>query len=303
MTKDSAISSLPLSTPMDIRLNITKLANVAHPLRWGIIGAGSISDQWVRCLHECEGATVTAVAARSADRAKEFATKHGITSAYSSYAEMVVALVALDVDIVYVGKITRLHKEHSLLAIEAGTIGEVLMTQSDFFDPIYAIQAAPLAFGAQVTPTAITAAGQKASGAIVEYGDDKCAILTFPPFNSELAEVTEFIGTKGRITLEQPGHCPTRITIRIPPPNGVPSRYRTANAPAPTQHFEYPLPAAVRIPKASPNQQGFLCQAQTIHRCLASGLRECPQYNQEESLHAMDLLTKINEVKQAIAQQ
>ena len=75
MTKDSATSDFPLSTPMDVRLGITKLVDVAFPLRWGIIGAGSISDQWVRCLRECEGATVTAVAARSADRAKEFAAK------------------------------------------------------------------------------------------------------------------------------------------------------------------------------------------------------------------------------------
>ena len=344
---NSATSDLPLWTPMDVRLGITKSADVAFPLRWGIIGASRISAQWVMCLHACEGATVTAVAAREADRAKEFAAKYGITSAYGSYAEMV---AAEDVDIVYVGTITRLHKAHSLLAIEAskhvlcekplaenasdaramyaaakekdvmlqdgmwtrffpaveharaaieaGTIGEVVMTQSDFFDPIYTIQAAPLAFGAQAVPTAITVAGRKAGGAIVEYGDDKCAVLTFPPFNCELPEVTEFIGTKGRITLEQPGHCPTRITIRVPPPNGVPSRYRTANAPAPVQHFEYPLPGSVSIPTAFPNQHGFLYQAEAVHRCLAAGLRQCPQYNQDESLHAMDLLTEINKAKQ-----
>ena len=351
MTKNSSTSELPLSTPMDVRLGMTKSADVTFPLRWGIIGAGSISDQWVRCLRECEGATVTAIAARSAARAQEFALKHDITSSYGNYAEMV---TATDVDIVYVGTITKLHKEHSLLAIEAGkhvlcekplaenvsdardmyaaaakkgvmlqdgmwtrffpaveharisieagTIGEVVMTQSDFFDPIYAIQAAPLAFGAQAIPTAIVAAGRNASGAIVEYGENRCAILTFPPANSELAEVTELIGTKGRITLEQPGHCPTRITIRVPPANGVPSRYRTANAPAPTQYFEYPLPGGVSIPKGSPNQHGFLYQAEAIHRCLASGLRECPQYNQEESLHAMDLLTEINKAQEVTAQ-
>ena len=351
MAMNSATSDLPLWTPMDVRLGITKSADVAFPLRWGIIGAGRISAQWVMCLHACEGATVTAVAAREADRAKEFAAKYGITSAYGSYAQMV---AAEDVDIVYVGTITRLHKAHSLLAIEAskhvlcekplaenasdaramyaaakekdvmlqdgmwtrffpaveharaaieaGTIGEVVMTQSDFFDPIYTIQAAPLAFGAQAVPTAITVAGRKAGGAIVEYGSDKCAVLTFPPFNCELPEVTEFIGTKGRITLEQPGHCPTRITIRVSPPNGVPSRYRTANAPAPVQHFEYPLPGSVSIPTAFPNQHGFLYQAEAVHRCLAAGLRQCPQYNQDESLHAMDLLTEINKAKQAAAQ-
>ena len=348
---DLATSHLSLSIPMDIRLNITKSVDVAFPLRWGIIGAGSISAQWVMCLRECEGATVSAVAARSADRAKEFAAKYDITSAYGNCAEMV---AAPEVDIVYIGTITRLHKEHSLLAIEAGKhvlcekplaenvsdaramyvaaaekevmlqdgmwtrffpameharaameagiIGEVVMTQSDFFDPIYAIQAAPLAFGVEAVPTAIATAGRKASGAIVEYGDDKCAILTFPPSNCELAEVTEFIGTKGRITLEQPGHCPTWVTIRVPPPNGVPSRYRTANAPAPVQHFEYPLPGTVSIPRASPNQHGFLYQAEAIHRCLAADLRVCPQYNQEESLHAMDLLTEINKVKQTATQ-
>ena len=38
-------------------------------------------------------------------------------AAYDSYAEVV---AAPDLDIVYVGTITRLHKEHSLLAVEAG---------------------------------------------------------------------------------------------------------------------------------------------------------------------------------------
>ena len=81
-----------------------------------------------------------------------------------------------------------------------------------------------------------------------------------------------------------------------------PRAIRTANAPAPVQLFEYPLPGAVSIPRASPNQHGFLYQAEAIHRCLAADLRVCPQYNQEESLHAMDLLTEINKVKQAAAQ-
>ena len=39
--------------------------------------------------------------------------------------------------------------------------------------------------------------------------------LTFPPYMSEFPEVTEIIGTDGRITLE-PTHCPATITIRVP---------------------------------------------------------------------------------------
>lgn len=184
--------------------------------------------------------------------------------------------------------------EHARALVEDGSIGDVLIVQSDFFDPIYAIQAAPLGFGSAAKPTAITALGQKTGGAIIQYGEDKSAILTFPPKNCELPEVTELIGTEGRITLERPAHCPTRISVRIPPINGVPSQYRGSNTPAPVQHFEYPIPISNRMATASPNQHGFIYQAEAIHRCLAAGLHQCPQYNKEESLHSMNLLTKIN---------
>ena len=90
------------------------------------------------------------------------------------------------------------------LRIKNGTIGEVVLVQSDFFDPIYTIQAVPLGFGADAVPTSIVATGRYARGAIVAFGEDKCAVLTFPPRNSELPEVTELVGTKGRITLERP---------------------------------------------------------------------------------------------------
>ena len=347
---NSTTNNMPLSTPLDIRRGVTDAADVAFPLRWGILGAGNISAQWVWALHACEGATVTAVAAREIDRAKEFARQHGVATAYGDYREMV---AADDVDIVYIGTINRLHKEHTLLAIEAGkhvlcekpltenlsdaqemyaaaekkdvmmqdgmwtrffpaveharavieagTIGEVVLTQSDFFDPIYTVQAAPLAFGASAVPISVTVVVNNAGCAIVDYGEDKYAILTFPPRNSELPEVTELVGTEGRITLERPGHCPTRISIRIPPPNGVSSQYRTRNAPAPLHYFEYPLPGSVAMARSSPNQHGFLYQAEAVHRCLAAGLRQCPQYDKSESLHSMNVLTDINKARQAAA--
>ena len=337
-------SAFPPSTPRDVRIGLTDPADVAFPLRWGIIGTGWISAQWVMCLRACTGASVTAVAARSIDRAGEFAATYGIPSAYGSYAELV---ASPDVDVVYIGTINRLHREHGILAIEAGkhvlcekplaetaadgramyaaaeqhdvmlqdavwtrffpaaeharmlietgAIGEVVLAQSDFIDPIYAVQAAPLAFGADATPTGITTAGHRPGGAIVEYGPDKCAVLTFPPRGSEFVETTEIIGREGRITLERPAHAPTTITVRIPPPGGVPSQYRTANAPAPVQRFEYPLPGAVSLPeRAYPNQHGFLYQAEAVHRCLAAGLRQCPQYDRQESLHALEILEQLD---------
>ena len=44
------------ATPLDLRLGLTDAAAVAHPLRWGIIGTGSISAQWVASLAQCPGA-------------------------------------------------------------------------------------------------------------------------------------------------------------------------------------------------------------------------------------------------------
>ena len=87
------------------------------------------------------------------------------------------------------------------------------------------IQAAPLAFGIESPPTAITTAGRAASAAVLDYDGKRAALLSFPPFNSELPEVTEIFGTQGRITLGRPGHCPTDITLHSPPVGQVPSQY------------------------------------------------------------------------------
>ena len=199
-------TSLPDSTPMDVRIGLTSREDVNFRLRWGILGAGNISRQWVLSLRGCTGAHIQAVGARELAKAEEFAQRLGIQKAYGSYGELV---NDEEVDIVYVGTITRLHKEHTLLALNAGKhvlcekplatsladaeemyaaakankvmlqdamwtrffpavehaktaitrgdIGEPLMVQSDFFDPIYVIQAAPLAFGkdAEVTSFAL----------------------------------------------------------------------------------------------------------------------------------------------------
>ena len=194
--------------PLDLRLGLTDAADVAHPLRWGIIGTGSISAQWVASLAACPGATVSAVAARDPERARRFAEQHAIATVCDTYAELA---ASPEVDIVYVGTITGLHREHTLLAlaagkhvlcekplaehaadaramyeaadargvmlqdgmwtryfpavehagflIEEGVIGEVVLVQSDFFDPIYAIQAAPLGFGGSRGPPRLPSPG------------------------------------------------------------------------------------------------------------------------------------------------
>ena len=336
------------STPLDIRLGLTKSEDIAFPLRWGILGAGNISAQWVMSLRACPGAQVTAVAARESTRAQAFADRFSIPHALDSYDEMV---NLPDVDIVYVGTVTRLHKDHSVLAINAGKhvlcekplaqnaeearamyaaaeaqgvmlqdamwtrffpavehartaiedglLGDVTLVQADFGDPIYTIQAVPLAFGKQSVLEKVTASGTSAGAAILDYSGGRMAVLTFPNWMTEFGETTYIAGTKGSLFLARPAHCPTEVSIRVP--DAVPSAYRTNGQPAPSRKFSYPLPWGVSIPRPFPNQHGFLYQAEAVHRCLANGIKACPQYDQADSLHCMDVLTAISRARRASA--
>ena len=79
----------PPQTPMDVKLGLTKAADIAHPLRWGIISASKIASDWIKCLADVPGATVVACAARDGRRAEDYAAAHGIEKSYSSYEALV----------------------------------------------------------------------------------------------------------------------------------------------------------------------------------------------------------------------
>jgi hypothetical protein len=170
------------------------------------------------------------------------------------------------------------------------------MVQADF-DALYTTQAVTMAYGVEARPIDIKAGGMMGGpgGAILEFENNRFAVLTFIAFPSEFPEVTEITGTKGRITLEQPAHCPTALSVRIPPV--TPSRYMGGNTPSPLQRFEYPLPDSIRMPGSFPNQQGFYYMTEAIHRCLAAGLRECPQFNRSESLHLLEVVQTIKSLR------
>jgi hypothetical protein len=42
------------------------------------------------------------------------------------------------------------------------------------------------------------------------------------------------------------------------------------------------------------NMHGFTYQAQAIHRCIAAGLRGCPQFTETESVHVCEIIDQIN---------
>lgn len=88
-----------------------------QPIRWGILGPGSIANNLAKGVQALPDATVQAVGSRDMARATEFAGKYGIPSAYGSYEELV---SDPNVDIVYVSTPHPFHAPCSLLALRAG---------------------------------------------------------------------------------------------------------------------------------------------------------------------------------------
>uniref|UniRef100_A0A8D2DMN5 Trans-1,2-dihydrobenzene-1,2-diol dehydrogenase n=1 Tax=Sciurus vulgaris TaxID=55149 RepID=A0A8D2DMN5_SCIVU len=88
-------------------------------LRWGIVSAGLISNDFttVLCALPRSEHQVVAVAARDLSRAKDFALKHDIPKAYGSYEEL-----AKDpnVEVAYIGTQHPQHKAAVLLCLRAG---------------------------------------------------------------------------------------------------------------------------------------------------------------------------------------
>ncbi|MDX1649278.1 MAG: Gfo/Idh/MocA family oxidoreductase [Myxococcota bacterium] len=88
------------------------------PLRFGILGAARIAPMaLVRPARQVEGAQVVAVAARDPDRARRFATRHGVPRVHGSYAAL---LADPEVDAVYNPLPNALHAEWTVRALEAG---------------------------------------------------------------------------------------------------------------------------------------------------------------------------------------
>ena len=88
-----------------------------EPLRWGLIGTGGIAAVFARDLELTDSGSVVAVGSRSAESAERFADAHGVPRRHASYE----ALVAdPDVDVVYVATPHPLHRDNTLLALDAG---------------------------------------------------------------------------------------------------------------------------------------------------------------------------------------
>jgi len=114
----------PMTTlPRDLpSLEVPPGPRVAEPLpadrptRWGILATGAIARGFAEDLALLPEAAIAAVGSRRLASAAEFASQYDATP-YGSYEELV---ADPDVDVVYVATPHALHKEHTLLAFEAG---------------------------------------------------------------------------------------------------------------------------------------------------------------------------------------
>ena len=86
-------------------------------LRWGVLSPGRIAADFVSTLHRNTDQRVVAVGSRSPERARQFATEHGVPRSYGDYRGLV---DDPDVDIVYVSSINSEHRPLAELAIAAG---------------------------------------------------------------------------------------------------------------------------------------------------------------------------------------
>ena len=77
-------------------------------------------------LSICRGAEAAAVASRSIERAQAFATEHGLTRAYGSYAEI---MADAGVDVIY---IATPHPQHHAIALAAIAAGKAALVEKTF---------------------------------------------------------------------------------------------------------------------------------------------------------------------------
>jgi len=88
-------------------------------LRWGIISAGKISQDFVNAMGTLKEGDhqVVAVAARDLNSAKDFAKRFGVQKAYGSYLEL-----AKDpnVEVAYIGNLNPQHYEVAMMMLEHG---------------------------------------------------------------------------------------------------------------------------------------------------------------------------------------
>ncbi|MBA3686480.1 MAG: Gfo/Idh/MocA family oxidoreductase [Planctomycetes bacterium] len=91
---------------------------MSTPIRWGILGTGSIAKQFARGLAAiAQDATLVAVGSRTAASADAFAKEFGAKRAHATYEALA---RDAEVDAIYIATPHPMHRDNALLCIDAG---------------------------------------------------------------------------------------------------------------------------------------------------------------------------------------
>src|SRR3712207_3984081 len=88
-----------------------------NPLRWGILGAGAIAKRFCSDVRALGDHKLIAVGSRDRSKADAFAEGFDIPNRHAGYDALV---QDAEVDVVYVATPHNFHREHALLALNAG---------------------------------------------------------------------------------------------------------------------------------------------------------------------------------------
>ncbi len=86
-------------------------------IRWGILSTARIAHPFAEDFAHVENGILTAVASRSKDTAAEFAARHSVATAYSSYEQL---YEDPDIDAIYIATPNTLHLRNATDALRAG---------------------------------------------------------------------------------------------------------------------------------------------------------------------------------------
>ena len=107
-------------------------------LRWGIISTAKINDALIHAINGAPRSDLRAVASRTTEAARAYASQRGIPTAYGTYEEL---LADPDIDVVYNPLPNKLHAEWTVKAAQAGKhvlLEKPLVTTMADFDVIAA---------------------------------------------------------------------------------------------------------------------------------------------------------------------
>jgi D-xylose 1-dehydrogenase (NADP+, D-xylono-1,5-lactone-forming) len=90
---------------------------MSEAVRWGIVSTAAINEKVLAGVSESATVEVSAVASRSLEGAREYASAHGIPRAHGSYEEL---LADPELEAVYIPLPNGLHVEWTLAALAAG---------------------------------------------------------------------------------------------------------------------------------------------------------------------------------------